>query len=59
MDLAITAKRLIYILGRGLQWDRAQLARTLVLLPIVLPGLVAWTAGFRRGLRAGAQDFGR
>jgi glycosyltransferase involved in cell wall biosynthesis len=59
MGLAITAKRLIYILGRGLQWDRAQLARTLVLLPIVLPGLVAWTAGFRRGLRAGAQDFGR
>jgi mycofactocin glycosyltransferase len=47
----VAAKRLSYILGRGWQWDRWQLARTLLLLPIVLPGLLAWASGFRRGLR--------
>lgn len=47
----VAAKRLSYILGRGWQWDRWQLARTLVLLPIVLPGLFAWASGFQRGLR--------
>jgi glycosyltransferase involved in cell wall biosynthesis len=55
MGAAIAAKRLSYILGRGLQWDGAQLARALVLLPILVAGLIAWTAGFRRGLR-GLQD---
>lgn len=52
MAPSVAAKRLTYILGRGWQWDRWQLARTLVLLPIVLPGLFAWASGFRRGLRA-------
>jgi glycosyltransferase involved in cell wall biosynthesis len=52
MGPAVALKRLLYILGRGLQWDRSQLARTLVLLPIVLSGLFAWTSGFQRGLRS-------
>jgi GT2 family glycosyltransferase len=51
MTPPVAAKRLSYILGRGWQWDRWQLARTLVLLPIVVPGLIAWASGFRRGLR--------
>ncbi|MEO8089216.1 MAG: glycosyltransferase [Gemmatimonadales bacterium] len=51
----VAAKRLSYILGRGAQWDWGQLARTLLLLPIVLPGLFAWAAGFRRGLQATAR----
>lgn len=52
MAPSVAAKRLAYILGRGLQWDWWQLARTVMLLPIVLPGLFAWASGFRRGLRA-------
>jgi mycofactocin glycosyltransferase len=52
MAPSVAAKRLSYILGRGWQWDRWQLARTMVLLPIVLPGLFAWASGFRRGLQA-------
>jgi glycosyltransferase involved in cell wall biosynthesis len=58
MGPVVALKRLLYILGRGLQWDRPQLARTLVLLPIVLSGLFAWTLGFQRGLRidAGAKQ---
>jgi GT2 family glycosyltransferase len=52
MTPSVAAKRLGYILGRGLQWDWGQLARTLLLLPIVLPGLFAWASGFRRGVRA-------
>jgi glycosyltransferase involved in cell wall biosynthesis len=51
MTPPVAAKRLSYILGRGWQWDRWQLARTLVLLPLVLPGLLAWASGFRRGLQ--------
>jgi glycosyltransferase involved in cell wall biosynthesis len=52
MTTPVAAKRLSYILGRGWQWDRWQLARTLVLLPIIVPGLIAWASGFRRGLQA-------
>jgi mycofactocin glycosyltransferase len=47
----VAVKRLSYILGRGWQWDRWQLARTLVLTPILVLGLFAWASGFRRGLR--------
>jgi glycosyltransferase involved in cell wall biosynthesis len=52
MTSPVAAKRLSYILGRGVQWDWGQLARTFLLLPIVLPGLFAWASGFQRGLRA-------
>jgi glycosyltransferase involved in cell wall biosynthesis len=50
MTVPVAAKRLAFILGRGLAWDRGQLARTLLLLPVLAPGLIAWATGFRRGL---------
>ena len=49
MTVRVAAKRLGFILGRGLPWDVGQLARTL-LLRLLAPGLIAWAGGFRRGL---------
>lgn len=46
----IAAKRLAFILGRGLAWDRGQLLRSFLLMPLLITGLLAWAAGFRRGL---------
>jgi mycofactocin glycosyltransferase len=56
MGIPVAAKRLGYILGRGWEWDARQLFKTLILLPVVLAGLIAWSSGFRRGLRAGGVD---
>ena len=50
MTVPVAAKRLAFILGCGLAWDTGQLARTLLLLPLLAPGLIAWASGFRRGL---------
>jgi GT2 family glycosyltransferase len=52
MTAPIAAKRLAYIIGRGVAWDAGQLARTALLLPVLLPGLIAWAIGFRHGLAA-------
>lgn len=48
----VAAKRLAFILGRGVAWDVGQLLRSLLLMPLLAAGLVAWAAGFRRGLAA-------
>jgi glycosyltransferase involved in cell wall biosynthesis len=50
MTVPVAAKRLAFILGRGLAWDGTQLAKTVLLLPVLAPGLIAWAIGFRRGL---------
>jgi glycosyltransferase involved in cell wall biosynthesis len=48
----VAAKRLAFILGRGVAWDSGQLLRSVLLMPVLAAGLVAWAAGFRRGLAA-------
>lgn len=55
MTAPVAMKRLAFILGRGLAWDSGLLVRTLLLLPLVVPGLIAWAIGFRRGLAAAAR----
>jgi glycosyltransferase involved in cell wall biosynthesis len=50
----VAAKRLGFILGRGLAWDLGQFGRSVLLMPLLAAGLVAWAAGFRRGLSAPA-----
>jgi hypothetical protein len=52
MTVPIAAKRVAYILGRGAAWDASLLARTLLLLPLVTAGALAWAIGFRHGLAA-------
>jgi glycosyltransferase involved in cell wall biosynthesis len=46
----VAVKRLGFIFGRGVAWDVGQLLRSLLLTPVLAAGLVAWAAGFRRGL---------
>jgi hypothetical protein len=48
----VAARRLGFILGRGIAWDAGQLLRSALLMPVLAAGLVAWAAGFRRGLAA-------
>ena len=48
---AVGAKRLAFLLGRSWSAGPATLVSTLVLLPWLILGLVAWCAGFRRGCR--------
>jgi glycosyltransferase involved in cell wall biosynthesis len=51
---AVIAKRLSYIAGRSVRWDAAGVPRLALLLPLLLAGLCAWAAGFRRGCREAA-----
>lgn len=48
---AVWVKRLLYLLRRTAASGPAALGATLLLLPVVSFGLVAWCAGFRRGCR--------
>lgn len=50
MILPVAVKRLSYIVKRNAVWGAGSLIRTTLLLPLLLPGLVAWAVGFRRGL---------
>jgi hypothetical protein len=51
---AVVLKRLGYIAGRNLRFDRARVPRNVVLAPLILAGLTAWAVGFRRGCRSSA-----
>ena len=44
-------RRLLYISLRTLQFDRVGLARLILLLPLVLAGLIAWTKGLYLGMK--------
>lgn len=50
------AWRWLYILRTTCRWHLAGLPRLLVLTPLLLPGLVAWAIGFRRGVRSPAVE---
>lgn len=52
MILPVAMKRLSYIARRNAAWSAGSLIRTALLLPLLLPGLLAWAVGFRRGLLA-------
>jgi glycosyltransferase involved in cell wall biosynthesis len=43
--------RWLYIVRTTARWHPAGLARVLLLTPLLLPGLTAWSIGFRRGVR--------
>jgi len=43
--------RWLYIVRTTARWHPAGLARVLLLTPLLLPGLTAWSIGFRRGAR--------
>lgn len=54
--LPFAAWRWLYILRTTGRWHPAGLPRFLVLTPVLLPGLVAWAIGFRRGVRSPADE---
>lgn len=54
--LPFAAWRWVYILRTTCRWHPAGLPRLLVLTPLLLPGLVAWAIGFRRGARSPAES---
>jgi hypothetical protein len=49
-------KRLLFVLRRAAASGPATLASTLVLLPVLSLGLIAWCAGFRRGCQQAVVD---
>jgi GT2 family glycosyltransferase len=51
---AVVLRRLSYLAGRTLRFHPAGVPRMLILLPLIVPGLIAWALGFRRGCRASA-----
>ena len=56
VTLAWSAKRLIYIIGRTLQWYPAAIWKILLLGPLLVLGLLAWACGCQRGCIAAAQS---
>lgn len=46
---AVALKRLSYLVYRTARWDPLSLFQIALLLPLLLYGLAAWCAGFRRG----------
>jgi len=58
MIVPVALKRLAYILARRARWAPARLPAELALLPLLVPGLLAWAVGFRRGLRVARQRAG-
>jgi len=55
MIVPVALKRLAYVLARHARWAPARLPAALALLPLLVPGLLAWAVGFRRGLLAARQ----
>lgn len=52
---AVMIKRLTYIAGRGMLYRRTSLGRIILTLPLLVSGVLAWSVGFRRGLRAAVK----
>lgn len=52
---AVVLRRVMYVLGRVRCHRPAELPVTLLLLPLLVLGAAAWTAGFRRGLADAAR----
>ena len=48
---AVMLKRISYVATRGLRYGGTTAGRLLVTLPLLISGVLAWTLGFRRGLR--------
>jgi glycosyltransferase involved in cell wall biosynthesis len=53
LAVPIVFKRLSYIMIRAALWNRLGLLRIILLMPILILGLVAWTKGFHAGCRSG------
>jgi glycosyltransferase involved in cell wall biosynthesis len=51
----VIAKRLFYIFKLAICWDKKSLIKKTLLLPLILAGLTAWAAGFRRGCIENSQ----
>ncbi|MGE0775175.1 MAG: glycosyltransferase [Sphingomonadaceae bacterium] len=45
----VALKRLIWLTGRAVKWDRPALVKMLLYFPILILGLAAWSLGFRNG----------
>ena len=52
---AVVLRRVLFVLGRVARHRPARLPAMLLLLPLLIAGIAAWTVGFRRGL-ADAAD---
>jgi hypothetical protein len=52
----VVLKRLTYIVGRTARWRASALPRVIVLSPLLVMGLVAWSLGFREGLRSTGEE---
>jgi GT2 family glycosyltransferase len=55
MIFPVALKRYSYIIRRTARWNPARLGKLVLQTPILLPGLIAWAIGFRRGLIAARQ----
>ena len=53
---AVAMKRLVYLLKRNVRWDPLRTPRFVLLLPLIVPGLLAWAGGFRRGCREAIRE---
>jgi glycosyltransferase involved in cell wall biosynthesis len=53
---AVAMKRLVYLLNRNVRWDPLRAPRLVLLLPLIVPGLLAWAVGFRRGCREAIRE---
>lgn len=53
---AVIARRLGFVVTAAARTGPATLVRSLVLLPLLVLGLGAWAVGFKRGMRAPAND---
>ena len=52
MTLPIAAKRFAYMIGRTVRYHPRGLPRLLLLSPLLLPGYLAWSVGFRKACRS-------
>jgi hypothetical protein len=55
MIFPVALKRYSYIIRHTARWNPARLGKLVLQTPILLPGLIAWAIGFRRGLIAARQ----
>ena len=51
----VALKRLFWLTGRAIAWQRCALIKMLVYCPILMIALVAWSLGFRNGCRHGDE----
>ncbi len=52
----VVFRRTAFVLGCVLRYRPKALPAALILVPLIVPGIVAWTVGFRRGLADGGRE---